>query len=352
MREREHLLHAYGWDDVDEVPGPNATRNTLSHMTARWQSKGLWEAHQRDYEDRIQNNYHVVRPVTLPLEEYYDVYVGGQARQYLQSYNRPEPWFCCVSFPGPHSPWDTPEPYASLHNPEDMPTPSPIPENVAPNRPQGTLDRRLSDSPRIDPQTARELRANYAGNITLIDAQIGEILDVINARGDLSNTVIVFTSDHGEMNGDCGLIKKHNFLNGAVRVPLIVRTPGTLHGPLAGTVHEAPVEWIDVGPTLVELSGGEIGYQQFGRSLCSAFEDPNRIHRDYAISEHEGEIMLLNRDWKMALNKEGQPYLLFNLRQDPGETRNLAGLPEMAEIERDLRLRILERLVESQLVAN
>jgi len=67
------------------------------------------------------------------------------------------------------------------------------------------------------------MRANYAGNISLIDDQIGEILDTIEARGELENTIIVFCSDHGEFNGDYGLVFKHAFLNGAVRVPLIVR---------------------------------------------------------------------------------------------------------------------------------
>ena len=67
------------------------------------------------------------------------------------------------------------------------------------------------------------MRANYAGNTSLIDAQIGEILEAVEGRGELDNTIIVFVSDHGEMNGDAGLVYKSNFLDGAVRVPLLVR---------------------------------------------------------------------------------------------------------------------------------
>ena len=105
-------------------------------------------------------------------------------------------------------------------------------------------------NPTFEPGEIGRLRANYAGNVTLIDDQIGEILDAIEARGELENTIIVHTSDHGEMNGDYGLIYKSNFLNGAVRIPLLVRTPDTLRlqTPPTGTICESPVEWIDIGP--------------------------------------------------------------------------------------------------------
>jgi len=83
-------------------------------------------------------------------------------------------------------------------------------------------------------------------------------LRVIEGRGELDNTVIVHVSDHGEMNGDYGLIYKSNFLNSAVRIPLLVRTPATRNSEVAGTVCASPVEWFDVGPTLVELAGGEL----------------------------------------------------------------------------------------------
>ena len=86
-------------------------------------------------------------------------------------------------------------------------------------------------NPTFEPGEIGRLRANYAGNVTLIDAQIGEILDTIEARGELENTIIVHTSDHGEMNGDYGLIYKGNFLNGAVRIPLLVRIPDRVTNP-------------------------------------------------------------------------------------------------------------------------
>ena len=345
LREREDLMNAYGLDDVNEIGGPRASAKVLSHMTAMWEEKGLWDAYSADYRERFSTKPHIVRPSTLGIEDYADVYVGQQAKQYLQTYEREEPWCCWVSFGGPHEPWDTPEPYASMYDPEDMPPA--IPRPSAGERPQGHLDRLMQRvNPTFEPGEVGRLRANYAGNVTLIDDQIGEILDAIEARGELENTIIVHTSDHGEMNGDYGLIYKSNFLDGAVRIPLLVRTPD---GTNAGSICDNPVEWIDIGPTLVELSGGELEHRQFGKSLCPVLTQPEATHRDFAISEIEGEVMLLNREWKAALNADGEIYLLFDMQNDPNESQNIAGKSEVADVETALRLQILERLMQTQL---
>jgi choline-sulfatase len=343
MRECEDLLNAYGLDDVDEIGGPRASTRLKSHMTAMWEEKGLWDAYRADYRERFSTKPHMVRPSTLGLENYADVYVGQQAKQYLQNYNRQEPWCCWVSFGGPHEPWDTPEPYASMYDPNGMPPP--IPRQSAGDRPLGNLDNMMNRmNPKFEEGEVGRLRADYAGNVTLIDAQIGEILDAIQDRGELENTVIIHCSDHGEMNGDYGLIYKSNFLNGAVRIPFLVRTPETLKNASLDHICKSLVEWIDIGPTLVELAGGELKHRQFGKSLCPVLDDTEATHREFAISEISGEIMLLNQEWKVALNREGKPYLLFNVQNDPDEINNLAGLPEMKELETELRLQILEHL--------
>ena len=347
LRDREHLLHAYGLDDVDEIGGPRASANLLSHMTARWEALGLWERYRADYRERFAKKPHVVRPSALPLTEYADVYVGQKAKAYLQDYSRPEPWCCWVSFGGPHEPWDAPEPYASMYDPDDMPEPVPGPEAPG-RRPRGLFDKRLETAPALTPEDVSSMRANYAGNISLIDTQIGEILQAIESRGDLDNTVIVFSSDHGELNGDYGLIYKSTFLNGAVRVPLLIRTPDTTRSPAAGVVSDCPVEWFDIGPTLVEVAGGELKHQQFGRSLCPAIENPEMEHRDFAISELSGELMYLDRKWKMVLNDDGVPYLLFDLENDPNELSNLVSDGSTKKAQVELRLRIQERLVRTQ----
>ncbi len=335
LRDREHLLHAYGLDDVDEIGGPRASARVLSHMTERWEQAGLWGAYQEDYRERFATKPHMVRPSALPLEEYADVYVGQQAKAYLKTYSRSEPWFCWVSFGGPHEPWDAPEPYASMYNPAD--TPKPVPST------QGKQCRLAAT-----PEEVSSMRANYAGNVSLIDDQIGEILQTIEAKGELGNTAIVFSSDHGEMNGDHGLIYKSNFMNGAVRVPLLIRPPRTLRTPDAGTVSHAPVELFDVGPTIVELASGELRHQQFAKSLSPALEACAAELRDYAISELNGEVMYMDRRWKLALNAHGAPYLLFDLENDPDEQNNLVDDASMAKTVVELRILILEHLIRTQ----
>ena len=193
------------------------------------------------------------------------------------------------------------------------------------------------------------MRAKYAGNVTLIDDQIGEILQVIEERGEMDNTVIAFTSDHGEMNGDWGLIYKMNFLDGAARVPLIFRSPETASLDDGGKVIDLPVENCDVGPTVVDLAGGEIEYRQFGHSLKPTFDGTSNGTRHDAISEFRGEFMYTDGHWKMALNRLGEAYLLFNLDEDPREETNLAGAADYQYIRSELSMRLVERISRSQL---
>ena len=344
LREREGLMNAYGLDDVDEIGGPRASARVLSHMTAAWQAAGVWEAYRADYEERFRDKPHMVRPSPLGLEHYADAYVGQRALQYIEDYDRAESWCCWVSFGGPHEPWDAPEPYASLCDPATMPPPRAAPAGSE-HRPRGDLDRMIENAPDLSREDIATMRANYAGNVALIDEQIGQIFAAIERRGEWDETLVVLVSDHGEMNGDAGLMYKSNFLDGAVRVPLLVKRTGAV----GGAVCAAPVEWIDIGPTLVEATGGEIDYPQFGRSLQPLLNNPQNEHRAEAISEHAGEIMLLDREWKAALNARGEIYLLFDVQSDPNEAENLAGRPGYGALEGDLRRRLLERLVSTQL---
>jgi len=347
LRDQEPLMHAYGFDDVDEIGGPRASEQVLSHMTQRWQEKGLWEGYRQDIRDRFATKPHLTRPSPLPPEEYADVYVGRTAREYLATYERPEPWCCSVSFGGPHEPWDTPEPHASLYNPEDMPTPAALPAWVHDETlPRGYLHQRLAQPPKLEPGDVAAMRANYAGNVTLIDEQIGAIVDVIEARDELDNTVIVFTSDHGELNGDFGLIYKSVLLDGAARVPLIVRTPET--AVAGGAVTDTLAEWIDVGATLADAGGITLEHPQFAQSLLPTVVDPSRQHRGEAFCEHQGEVMLVDEQFKGVVNQEGELYMLFDHRNDPQEQDNLVGTAGNSGLESDVCQRILEHMIRTQ----
>ncbi|MGH8938654.1 MAG: sulfatase family protein, partial [Actinomycetes bacterium] len=255
LRDREHLLHAYGLDHVDEIAGPRASASCRSNLTDRWEAAGLYEAYKRDLRDRLDNKPWVARPSPLPLEHYADVYVGQQAAAFLRSQDA-EPWFCWVSFGGPHEPWDAPEPYASRYDAAAMPLPvEPLEDDH--RRPRGLLDKRFASRPSFEHDDIARLRANYAGNLSLIDDQLGEILRAVEERGELDRTVVALVSDHGEMNGDHGLLYKKCFLEPAVRIPFAIRLPPALGGQ-RDAVADSVAELMDIGATFVDLAGGEL----------------------------------------------------------------------------------------------
>lgn len=355
LREREPLMNAYGFDRVNEIGGPRACMWVGSHMTDEWARAGLLDAYIRDFRERFAQKPFAAKASVLPLELYADVYVGTQAREFILDYREERPWFCMASFGGPHEPWDAPEPYASLYEPELMPKAIPRPDDRA-ARPRGHLDELMREerhSPALSERDVAEMRANYAGNVTLIDEQIGSLVQALKERGMYEKTVIVFTSDHGEMNGDYGLIYKENLLNSAVKVPLVIRTPDLRERGLAGTVYGGMVELFDVGPTLCELAGGRLEHKQFARSLVPVLQrGADTPHREEAISEIHGELLLQNREWKMALNGEGEPYLLFHLAEDPQERRNRVRDPACREVVDSLRGKMLQRLMTGQFVLN
>lgn len=342
---REPIARGYGFETVDETSGPHATCRARTHMGELWKSMGLWEAYCGDM--RARGKTPRAKPSPLPLEAYYDVYVGRRGREYLEKYSGETPWFCHVSFGGPHEPWDTPEPYAGMYKEAEIPPPLPATRDRAAGRPRGEYDRLLENQAlHCGAETAREIRADYCGGVKLIDEQIGGLLEAVKRRGEWDRTVILFTSDHGELNGDHGLVNKRNFFRPVLNVPLIIRTPETARQ--GGRVSGELASLLDVGPTLVELSSGELDYPQFGRSLVPHLADPALSHRDYILSEYAGEIMYMDRRWKLVTNRHGEPYQMFCLEEDPEELDNLAGAPEFKEQEAALERRLFRAVAENR----
>jgi choline-sulfatase len=233
-----------------------------------------------------------------------------------------------------------------MYKEEDMPAPRPAMKNANPDRPRGETDFRMH-KPQIhcNAEQAAEIRANYCGNCTLIDEMIGRMLEVIKARGEWDNTVVLFTSDHGEMNGDQEFVNKRSFLDGALNIPLVIRTPETIGK--GGIQTDALVSLIDVGPTLVELCGGEIDYPQCGKSLCGVLDGSCEKPRDYVLSELSGEIMYMDEDHKVFVNRKGEIYMLFDRKNDKEEQYNLAASEEAAEIENELRKKVMKAIAEN-----
>ena len=263
------------------------------------------------------------------------------------------PWFCWVGFGGPHEPWDAPAPYSEpVPTPPNCALPLPAIRSSSASRPRGLLldDRLEGDAERLrrlEPSGLAAVRANYAGKVSLIDHWVGELLEAVESRGELDRTLVLFTSDHGEMNGDHGLFHKSCFLEGAIRVPLILRAPGS--APTDGSVVDCPVELIDVGPTLAEAASVHLDYPQWGRSLWPILRGEAAAVRDVAVSAQQAELMLVGEQWKVALNRAGEPYLCVDLVNDPDEGINLAGTEGVKGVELVARTRALAHLLDTQL---
>lgn len=323
LNENRAFLNAVGFEDVEEIGGPRASRTTESTMTEAWRDAGVLDAFRADLSARYEMKPLAVRPSPLGLEHHYDTYVGRRASECIRNYGHAEPWFLWVGFAGPHEPWDTPAPFNTLYDPESVPLPKPRFDYLPASEP---LLRRLRHSAKLgagELKAAHALRADYAGAVSLIDMQVGSLLGALESRDWLSNTMIVFTSDHGEMNGDFGLIYKETFFNEVVRVPLIVRDPRRRKASVVST----PVESIDVGATLLSLAGRSPLASPAEPLPIENAEDRTR-KKTGALSEYAEELMIVVDGWKLAVNRSGHPYLLFDLERDPDELRNLAGAPE------------------------
>jgi choline-sulfatase len=174
--------------------------------------------------------------------------------------------------------------------------------------------------------------------ISELDAYVGEVIDELEASGEIRNTVFIYTSDHGEMLGEHGMWLKNVLLDNAARVPLIIAGPGF---PKGKTV-ETPVAHVDLAATLLEIAHLRIPSGLRGHSLLPLAQGGQGDHPGFAFSESHsegnctGSFMIRKGDWKY-IHFTWYGELLFHLKDDPGELNNLAGKPEYAGILRERR---------------
>lgn len=318
MRDAEDLLHAYGYDVVDEIPGPRVSGTLLSHMTALWEEKGYRTLVQQDLQRRYAGKHTHTEPSPLPLELYPDVYVGNKAYDYLASYQEEEPFFCFVSFGGPHDPWDCPKQYTERFENQTMERPLAPFTDLNVDRTTGNWDTEVHHPP-LDLEDIEAVRRNYAGKVSLIDEQIGRLATLLKEKNLWDDTLVIFTSDHGELLGDHHRLYKQNFLNPALLIPLLIKTPYQSRGQATDSL----AELVDIGPTLVDYAQGEMDYPHCGRSLRSILEQQQEKQQKLVFSEYNHEIMAYDGEWKLVVNQRMEPYLLFNLIADPNEQLNV-----------------------------
>jgi choline-sulfatase len=198
----------------------------------------------------------------------------------------------------------------------------------------------------VPEERVRRARSAYYGMITELDRRVGQILSQLEKTDALRSTLVVYTSDHGEMLGEHGLWLKNVLLEGAARVPLILAGAGLPQGKRV----DMPVSHVDLVATLLELARIPKPDGLRGDSLLPLItgESPSHPECVYAESHSEGNctgsFMIRKGDWKYVYFSWYGDNLLFNLRDDPGELNNLAGNPKQSSVLRELHTLLTTRV--------
>jgi len=245
-----------------------------------------------------------------------------------------QPFLCYVAFNAPHDPRVAPEEYRKRFRGAE---PS-VPENFLPVHPfnNGEMvirDEALAPWPRTK-EVVREHLADYYAYIEFMDAQIGRVLGALKASGQEGKTIVVFASDHGLAIGSHGLFGKQNLYDHSMHAPLIFAGPGILGGRRSGALSYL----FDIFPTLGGLAGvvGPEGSE--GRSLVAILRGEKEVHRASILTAYKKVQRAVRDDrWKLIVYPQINKTQLFDLRKDPGEVRDLAGMPEYAEEVRRMR---------------
>ncbi len=288
---------------------------------------------------------------TVPESQTLTNWIAEQCVRYIHDRRDPtRPFFLWCSFSKPHPPLDPPEPYYSMYRgcaiPEpvygEWSTPEKCPPEIERQRQNWSADL-------LTPEVLREARAAYLGLITQIDYNLGRVLSALQDLNLLAETLIVYTSDHGEFLGDHHCGSKVQFHEPAAHVPFVVRPPRSWANRLHGTTVKTPVSHCDILPTLVRAAGGEPPADVDGLDLVALARGELKNPRCYVVGQcgwhggaQGGWTGITDGELKYIWFPEGGYEHFFNLDADPYELRNLADRPEYAERKAELRAALIE----------
>lgn len=255
--------------------------------------------------------------------------------------NRDRNFMLTYSAGPPHALWIAPDPWYSMYDPAEVPVPStlnsPMPKAYEKSGP-ATKGRHLGE------KGFREMIRCYYAQVTMIDHYIGRILDALDETGLAKSTLVIYLSDHGDMQGaQGGMLGKSlaAFYDQIVRVPLIMRLPGVIPASRTIDVHANSV---DIAPTIMEYLNIPIPESVQGRSLKSIIKGHRPRETSYGFCERPGGRMVRSKELKYCFHYGGKGIReeLFDLVKDPEETTNVAGDPKYADSKAAMR-RILAR---------
>ena len=334
----QHVIHSDGLADPDDAYG-------------RW----LAQVHGRHDRDAglahgVDVNGWVGRPGHLPEDQTHTFWCVSRAIDFLAHQRDPDhPFFLNVSLFDPHPPLAPPAWYYDRYIGRDLPPPVVGDWCDGPDEPQ----RGLSTSAwrvHLDEHQMRCCRAAYYGTINFVDDQVGRLIQYMRRHGLLADTVVAFTSDHGEMLGDHHLYRKCWPYEASARVPMLLRAPSSLS--LGGGVEPAaPVGLQDLTPTLLDLAGLPVPAACTGRSLLPVLRGTAPAVREVLHGEHAGQydvqdghhFLVAERHKYVWYSQRGTEHL-FDLQADPHECNDLARQSDADQALAPWRRRLVEIL--------
>lgn len=264
---------------------------------------------------------------------------ADEAIRFLKEHQR-GPFLCYVPFDAPHDPHVVPDDFPVRYAPEAMPLPPAfLPQHPWDNGEMTIRDEQLLPWPRTADRV-KAFNAEYYRYISYLDAQIGRVLDALAASPFATNTIVVFAADSGVARGSHGLIGKQSVYEHSMRVPLILAGPGIV----AGRRTDALCYLFDVLPTLGKLCGIEGPKSSEGLEFTATLRDPARAARGELLFGYKNvQRAVTDGRWKLIRYPQVDRTQLFDLRNDPEETLDLAAKPEQAA-----RVKQLTTLMEAQ----
>jgi arylsulfatase A-like enzyme len=279
---------------------------------------GLWWNDYRAKEFALPERLHATR------------WTGDTAVNFLNGWAGRQPFFLKVSFLRPHSPYDPTARFMKMY--EDAELPEAKSGKWAARYEKRSGNREDIWHGRLSAPEIRRSRQGYYGSISQVDEQIGRILDALEKRGWLEETLILFTSDHGDMTGDQNLWRKSYAYEPSAHIPMMLRWPTGFLSAKRGITMPQPVELRDVLPTFLEAAGAEPSRPIDGRSLISLVRSNGSGWREYIDLEHNicyspanHWNALTDGNWKYVFHALDGEEQLFHLSSDPHELTDLAG---------------------------
>lgn len=328
------FFKALGLDHVADISGPPDSINGRDPYVQHLRERGLLQAVADDLHGRYVKGELEPRASVVKVEDYHDVFTTGLAVDLIREQPKDKPLCIVVSLHSPHPPLDAPGHYATMFDPEKLTLPASVPPKY------------LREGRALDHAETKRMLANYLGKLALVDDCVARLVEALKDRGTWDSAFVAITADHGEMMGAHGYLTKGRFYEESARVPLVLRWPGHVKTGRS----KAPVQMMDVYPTVVEAIGGELTPGRFAKSPLPIATGQKDRSRPIAVSEigDKAPLRMMARDERYKYWADEDREYLFDLETDPLEQTDLAEVPEHRETLHAMREKLLTHLRSTQ----